>query len=73
MSTRFHTSNPRLAKRVWVSLGGTIEQVRRTGEERYRHPAFPDTIRANARRSDVTAIVLCRINKLIQVRAGATR
>jgi hypothetical protein len=65
MNTRVHTTNPRYAKRLWQELGGIIKPVRGTGELRYLHPAFPDSIRANDRRSDVPAVLLCRINKLL--------
>ena len=70
MIDHIHTSNPRHAKRLWLELGGHIEPVRRTGELRYLHPLFPDSIRANDRRSDVPAVVLCRINKLLRRRAA---
>ena len=66
MIPHIHTSNPRYAKQLWHDLGGTIEPVRRTGEVRYLHPKFPSSIRANDRRSDVPAVLLCRINKLLR-------
>jgi hypothetical protein len=71
LKQRFHTTNPRRAQRLWCELGGTIKAVRRTGEIRYTHSAFPTTIRANTRRSDVPAVVLCRINKLLMSRGQA--
>ena len=70
MNSHVHTSNPRYAKRLWTELGGSIEAVRRTGEVRYRHPFFQGTIRANDRRSDVPAVLLCRINKLLRERSA---
>ncbi len=69
MTPHVHTSNVRYAKRLWVELGGLLRPVRGTGELRYVHPLFPDSIRVNDRRSDVPAIVLCRINKLLRRRA----
>ena len=33
-----HTSDPHNANRIWLSLGGKIVSVRRTGEVRYTHP-----------------------------------
>ena len=70
MTEHIHTSNPRYAKRLWLAVGGCIKPVRRTGELRYVHPLFPGSIRANARRSDVPAVLLCRINKLLRRRAA---
>ena len=35
--------------------------VRRTGEMRYVHSAFLDTVRANNRRTDVPAVLLSRV------------
>jgi len=46
-------------RRLWQERGSQIEAVRRTGEERWTHPAFEGTVRANARRHDVPAIILC--------------
>ena len=70
MNTRIHTTNPRRAKRLWQELGGIIKPVRGTGEVRYQHRAFLDSIRVNDRRSDVPAVLLCRINKLMLARAS---
>jgi hypothetical protein len=65
-----HTSNCRRAQKVWLLLGGKIIPVRRTGEMRYIHPAFPSTIRANDRRSDVPAVLLTRINQLLRTKVA---
>lgn len=73
MNTHIHTTNPRLVRRLWNELGGTIKPVRGTGELRYHHPAFAASIRANSRRTDVPAILLCRINKLLAARAAGSR
>lgn len=72
MNRRIHTSDIRQAQRLWHELGGTAHPVRGTGEMRYRHPAFENSIRANSRRSDVPAVLLCRINKLLAARTAAT-
>lgn len=61
-----HTSDKRVAQEYWINLGGMIVPVRRTGEVRYLHPEFPRSIRANDRRSDVPAIIVCRINQLMK-------
>ena len=65
-----HTSNCRRAQKIWILLGGEMIPVRRTGEMRYIHPAFPSTIRANDRRSDVPAVLLTRINHLLRTKAA---
>ena len=70
MTAYVHTSNARYAKRLWIELGGILEPVRGTGELRYVHPLFPNSIRANDRRSDVPAVLLCRINKLLRRRSA---
>jgi hypothetical protein len=63
-----HTSNSRKAKKIWILLGGEMIAVRRTGEMRYYHSAFLDTVRANNRRTDVPAVLLSRINQLLRTR-----
>lgn len=70
MGHALHTSDSRRAKRIWLLLGGQMVPVRRTGEMRYSHPSFLDTVRANDRRSDVPAILLSRINQLLKTRAA---
>lgn len=69
MNHHIHTTNSRKAKKLWVMLGGEIIHVRRTGEMRYIHMDFQDTIRANDRRNDVPAVLLCRINHLLRSKA----
>lgn len=66
MTNPIHTSDTRCFKRIWLSMGGSIQTVRRTGEVRYFHPFFIDTIRANDRRKDVPAVLISRINQLIK-------
>jgi hypothetical protein len=68
MTNRIHTSSSRKAKKLWTLLGGTFAPVHRTGEVRYVHPAFEETIRANDRRNDVPAVLLSRINRLLKLR-----
>lgn len=60
-----HTTNPRKTRRLWEECGGLVLHVRRTGEQRWVHPAFPDTIRVNSRRHDIPAVILCRLNHLL--------
>jgi hypothetical protein len=61
-----HTSCMRRATKIWISLGGSVLLVRGTGEVRFVHTTFIDTIRANGRRKDVPAVLLSRINQLIR-------
>lgn len=64
MANAIHTSDARCFKRMWLELGGVIRPLRGTGEVRYEHPQFIDTVRSNDRRKDVPAVLLSRINQL---------
>lgn len=70
MNRAVHTSDNRKAKKIWILLGGEMIAVRRTGEMRYVHTAFLDTVRANDRRNDVPAVLLSRINQLLRMKAA---
>lgn len=63
---RVDTHDPRKIRRLWMKCGGEVHHVRRTGEERWVHPAFDGTVRVNSRRHDIPAVVLCRLNHLLQ-------
>lgn len=65
-----HTSDSRRANRVWLLLGGRIIPIRRTGENRYVHDYFARSLRMDARRNDVPAKLLSRINQLLRTRAA---
>ena len=65
-----HTSDSRRADRVWLLLGGQIFPIRCTGENRYVHGHFPKPLRTDARRNDVPAKLLSRINQLLRTRAA---
>ncbi|HVA12895.1 MAG TPA: hypothetical protein VNF99_06580 [Stellaceae bacterium] len=65
MPKRINTKDPRKVRRLWEKLGGRVLAVRKTGEERWVHPAFDSTVRANGRRGDIPAVILCRLNHLI--------
>jgi hypothetical protein len=65
-----HTTNPLRVDRMWLLLGGRIEPVRRTGEKRYSHDQFPHPLRTNARRNDVPAKLLSRLNQLLRAQAA---
>ena len=64
MNHALHTESRRRFRREWLAVGGTIEDVYRTGEERYRHPLCAHPIRANKRRKDVPAKLLSSINSI---------
>lgn len=64
MNRPIHLSDARHFKRLWLDLGGSIHDVRRTGEVRYLHPHFAHSVRANDRRKDVPAVLLSRVNQL---------
>lgn len=70
MAKPVHTSDIRHFKRLWCELGGAILEVRRTGEVRYVHTHFLDTVRANDRRKDVPAALLSRLNQLLKADAA---
>ena len=70
MTKPIHTSDARHFKRLWLHYGGTIGHLRRTGEARYRHPLFVDSVRANDRRKDVPAVLISRLNQVLR-QAGA--
>lgn len=70
MNHAVHTSNVRKAKKIWLLLGGKMIVIRRTGEMRYVHSAFLDTVRTNDRRTDVPAVLLSRINQLLRMKAA---
>ena len=65
-----HTRNIRKAKKIWQLLGGEMIAIRKTGEMRYVHTAFVDTVRSNDRRNDLPAVLLSRINQLLRTKAA---
>lgn len=65
-----HTSDIHKVERMWLMLGGSIENVRRTGEIRYRHDAIGKPLRVNGRRSDVPAKLLTLLNRLAKMQAA---
>ena len=64
MTTTVHTGSGRHFRRLWREAGGTIEDVYRTGEQRYRHPFVARPIRTNKRRKDVPAKLLSCYNAI---------
>jgi len=54
----------RHARKMWIENGGSVEDVHRTGEERYTHPSEQKPIKVNKRRKDTPRKLwsaLCRI------------
>lgn len=47
MSEALHTESRRRFRAAWIAAGGTVEDVCRTGEERYRHPRCAHPIRGD--------------------------
>ena len=67
MNKPIHTSDARYFRRMWLSHGGSIFHLRRTGEARYLHPLFVDSVRANDRRKDVPAVLISRLNQVLRL------
>jgi len=65
-----HTSDARIAERLWLTLGGKVCAVRRTGEKFFVHDFFESPLRINGRRRDVPAKLLSRINQLSRAKAA---
>lgn len=65
-----HLTDTRQFKRAWNQLGGDVLAISGTGEVRYVHTYFVDTVRANDRRKDVPAVLISRLNQLIRRNAA---
>lgn len=72
MTNAIHLTDTRHFKKLWKDMGGTILELRGTGEVRYVHTHFVDTVRANDRRKDVPAVLISRMNQLIRKQAANT-
>lgn len=66
MITPVYGVNRRNLDRLFLSLGGTIEDVRRTGELRYRHPLMDACAKANKRRKDAPSHLVDFVRELIR-------
>ena len=44
--------NLRNIRDLWTSAGGIVEDIRRTGEERFSHPRLERPVKVNKRRKD---------------------
>ena len=65
-----HLTDARHFKKAWRSLGGVILEVRGTGEVRYLHSQFIDSVRANDRRKDIPAVLISRLNQIRRAEAA---
>lgn len=57
--------NLRCARTMWIGHGGTVEDVRRTGEERYKHPTLAKPITVNKRRKDTPRKLLSALRRIM--------
>lgn len=58
--------NLRHARKLWAKNGGKIEDVRRTGEQRFTHPDFPKPITVNKRRKDTPRALYAPLGRLLR-------
>lgn len=56
--------NLRHARKLWIQRGGSVEDVWRTGEERYSHPRLPRPITVNKRRHDTPRKLLTALRRI---------
>lgn len=61
----------RKARELWRTHGGMVDDVRRTGEERYTHPALLHSIKVNKRRKDAPKKLVSAIRRLVGLRPAA--
>lgn len=54
----------REARQLWKRFGGTVEDIRRTGEERYRHPEIERPITVDKRRKDAPRKLTTALRRL---------
>lgn len=55
------------ARSMWIEHGGTVEDVRRTGEERYIHPKEPKPIKVNKRRKDTPRKLVSALRRIMML------
>jgi hypothetical protein len=59
------------ARSIWVELGGTVTDVRRTGEERYYHASILRPITVNKRRKDAPRKLVTALRRIAGARTAA--
>ena len=52
---------------LWKKLGGSVEDVRGTGEERYSHPWIGCSITVNKRRKDTPRKLVVALRYLLEL------
>lgn len=57
----------RRVRKLWIEHGGTVDDVRRTGEERYVHPARSKPITVNKRRKDTPRKLLSALRQIMML------
>jgi len=57
----------RRARKLWKEHGGNVEDVRRTGEERYSHPTERKSIKVNKRRKDTPRKLLSALRRVMLI------
>jgi hypothetical protein len=57
----------RRVRALWLTLGGCVIDVRRTGEERYSHPGIARPITVNKRRKDTPKALIVECRRLVAV------
>jgi hypothetical protein len=56
----------RKARQMWKKLGGSVEKVNRTGEERFHHPEVDRAITVNARKRVSPRVLVVNLRKLYE-------
>ena len=54
----------RRARKLWRGLGGNVEDIRRTGQERYFHQGLQGTIRVDKRRKDAPRKLVTALRRI---------
>lgn len=66
----FHEMSLRDAKRMWIAVGGSVDDKNGTGEEVYRHPELIKPITVNKRRDDAPRKLTVALNRLWKKQAA---
>lgn len=61
-------TNLRTARSRFIALGGTVTYARRTGEEKFSHPALERSVKVNARRKDAGRELTQMIHRIERAR-----
>lgn len=59
--------NRREIDELFRNLGGEITELRRTGENLYRHPLLPKPVRVNRRRKDAPRSLSQAVHQLLRI------